>query len=72
MPNFTDDDERNSSLNMSGRSSEPARENWYYNKARDLGKGFVRQITDAHRRRVIDSYTAAAILVFFAVDSAIH
>jgi len=36
--------------------------NWYRNKVRDLGKGFVRQITDAHRRRVIDSYTAASFL----------
>jgi Zn-dependent peptidase ImmA (M78 family) len=36
--------------------------NWYRNKVRDLGKGFVRRVTDAHRRRVIDSYTAAAYL----------
>ncbi|MDN5855433.1 MAG: XRE family transcriptional regulator [Actinomycetia bacterium] len=36
--------------------------NWYRNKARDLGKGFVRRIADAHRRRVIDSYTAASFL----------
>jgi Zn-dependent peptidase ImmA (M78 family) len=36
--------------------------NWYRNTARDLGKGFVRRIADAHRRRVIDSYTAASFL----------
>jgi Zn-dependent peptidase ImmA (M78 family)/transcriptional regulator with XRE-family HTH domain len=36
--------------------------NWYRNAARDLGKGFVRTVTDAHRRRVIDSYTAATYL----------
>lgn len=36
--------------------------NWYRNKARDLGKGFVRRIADAHRRRVIDSFTAASFL----------
>jgi len=30
--------------------------------ARDLGKGFVRRIADAHQRRVIDSYTAATFL----------
>ena len=36
--------------------------NWYRSKARDLGKGFVRRIADAHRRRVIDSYTAASFL----------
>lgn len=36
--------------------------NWYRNTARDLGKGFVRRIADAHGRRVIDSYTAAAFL----------
>lgn len=36
--------------------------NWYRNTARDLGKGYVRQIADAYRRRVIDSYTAASYL----------
>ena len=36
--------------------------NWYRNTARDLGKGFVRRIADAHQRRVIDSYTAATFL----------
>jgi Zn-dependent peptidase ImmA (M78 family)/transcriptional regulator with XRE-family HTH domain len=36
--------------------------NWYRNTARDLGKGYVRRIADAHRRRVIDSYTAASYL----------
>jgi Zn-dependent peptidase ImmA (M78 family) len=35
---------------------------WYRNTARDLGKGYVRQVADAHRRRVIDSYTAADYL----------
>jgi Zn-dependent peptidase ImmA (M78 family) len=36
--------------------------NWYRNKARDLGKGFVRRTADAYHRRVIDSYTAASFL----------
>lgn len=36
--------------------------NWYRTTARDLGKGFVRRIADARRRRVIDSYTAASFL----------
>ncbi|MFF7994189.1 ImmA/IrrE family metallo-endopeptidase [Kitasatospora xanthocidica] len=36
--------------------------NWYRNQARDLGKGYVRHVADAHRRRVIDSYTAATYL----------
>jgi Zn-dependent peptidase ImmA (M78 family) len=36
--------------------------NWYRNTARDLGKGYVRRVADAHRRRVIDSYTAATFL----------
>ncbi|WP_134773568.1 XRE family transcriptional regulator [Ornithinimicrobium flavum] len=36
--------------------------NWYRNTVRDLGKGYVRQVTDAHRRRVIDTYTAATFL----------
>lgn len=36
--------------------------NWYRNAARDLGKGYVRRVADAHRRRVIDSYTAASFL----------
>lgn len=36
--------------------------NWYRNAVRDKGKGFVRLVTDAHARRVIDTYTAASFL----------
>jgi Zn-dependent peptidase ImmA (M78 family) len=36
--------------------------NWYRSTVRDLGKGYVRQVTSAHRRRVIDRYTAASYL----------
>lgn len=36
--------------------------NWYLSTVRDLGKGYVRLVTDARRRHVIDSYTAAAYL----------
>jgi len=36
--------------------------NWYRTTARDLGKGYVRRVASAHRRRVIDSYTAATFL----------
>jgi Zn-dependent peptidase ImmA (M78 family)/transcriptional regulator with XRE-family HTH domain len=36
--------------------------NWYRNKARDFGKGFVRDVTSAYSRRVIDSTTAATYL----------
>ncbi|ETB09693.1 hypothetical protein O972_25340 [Mycobacterium avium subsp. avium 10-9275] len=35
---------------------------WYRNTVRDLGKAYVRAVTDAHRRRVIDSNTAAIYL----------
>ena len=42
--------------------TRPSGGNWYRNKARDLGKGFVRRVADAHQRRVIDSYTAASFL----------
>ncbi len=35
---------------------------WYRTRARDLGRGYVRRVADAHRRRVIDSYTAASFL----------
>jgi Zn-dependent peptidase ImmA (M78 family) len=35
---------------------------WYRNTVRDLGKGYVRQVTDAHRRRMINTYTAASYL----------
>jgi Zn-dependent peptidase ImmA (M78 family) len=35
---------------------------WYRNTVRDLGKGYVRLVADAYRRRVIDSYTAATYL----------
>lgn len=36
--------------------------NWYRTTVRDLGKGYVRRVADAHRRRMIDSYTAASYL----------
>lgn len=36
--------------------------NWYRNTVRDLGKAYVRAVADAHRRRVIDSNTAAIYL----------
>jgi Zn-dependent peptidase ImmA (M78 family) len=35
---------------------------WYRNAVRDRGKGYVRLIADAHRRRAIDSTTAARFL----------
>lgn len=35
---------------------------WYRNTVRDLGKGYVRQVADAHRRRAISSFTAASYL----------
>jgi Zn-dependent peptidase ImmA (M78 family) len=45
--------------------AEPTRAgggNWYRNTVRDLGKAYVCAVTDAHRRRVIDSNTAAIYL----------
>lgn len=36
--------------------------NWYRNAVRDKGKGFVRLVADAHKRRVIDTYTATTFL----------
>lgn len=42
--------------------SRPSGGSWYRNTVRDLGKGYVRRVADAHRRRVIDSYTAATYL----------
>ncbi len=42
--------------------SKPKGGDWYRNTVRDLGKGYVRQVADAHRRRVIDSFTAADFL----------
>ncbi len=42
--------------------TKPGGGNWYRNTARDRGKGYVRRVADAHRRRVIDSYTAASFL----------
>ncbi|WP_327217859.1 XRE family transcriptional regulator [Streptomyces cyaneofuscatus] len=42
--------------------AKPKGGNWYRNTVRDLGKGYVRSVADAHRRRVIDSYTAASYL----------
>ena len=42
--------------------SKPKGGDWYRNTVRDLGKGYVRLVADAHRRRVIDSFTAAEYL----------
>jgi Zn-dependent peptidase ImmA (M78 family) len=42
--------------------SRPGGGNWYRSAVRDLGKAYVRAVTDAHRRRVIDSNTAAIYL----------
>ena len=42
--------------------NRPGGGSWYRNTARDLGKGYVRVIADAHQRRAIDSYTAATYL----------
>lgn len=44
------------------RRKKPGSGSFYRTTVRDLGKGYVRQVTDAHRRRVIDSYTAATYL----------
>ncbi|RFC72316.1 XRE family transcriptional regulator [Streptomyces sp. AcE210] len=44
------------------KRNRPAGGNWYRNTVRDLGKGYVRQVADAHKRRVIDSFTAASYL----------
>ena len=35
---------------------------WYRNTVRDLGKGYVRHVADAHQRRAISSFTAASYL----------
>ena len=42
--------------------NKPKGGDWYRNTVRDLGKGYVRLVADAHRRRVIDSFTAADYL----------
>lgn len=42
--------------------AKPGGGNFYINKARDLGKGYVRTVTGAHRRALIDSTTAATFL----------
>lgn len=42
--------------------AKPGGGNFYVNKARDLGKGYVRTVTSAHRRSLIDSTTAATYL----------
>ncbi|MGI9156667.1 MAG: TIGR02391 family protein [Marmoricola sp.] len=35
---------------------------FYVTKSRDLGRGYVRAVTDAHRRALIDTYSAASLL----------
>lgn len=44
------------------RPDKPQGGNFYSNKARDLGKGYVRTVTRAHRSALIDSTTAATYL----------
>lgn len=44
------------------RSRASSGGNWYRTTVRDLGKSYVRQVASAHRRRIIDSYTAASYL----------
>jgi Zn-dependent peptidase ImmA (M78 family)/transcriptional regulator with XRE-family HTH domain len=44
------------------RGSKSSGGNFYYTKARDLGKGFVRTVTSAHRRALLDSTTTATYL----------
>lgn len=36
--------------------------NWYFTTVRDRGKGYVRSVTGAHARRIIDGFTAATFL----------
>jgi Zn-dependent peptidase ImmA (M78 family) len=55
----------NNQSNFEGNgSSSPQSQggNWYRNKARDLGKGFVRSVASAWDRHVIDSATASTYL----------
>lgn len=44
------------------QDNRPSSGNFYNNKARDLGKGYIRAVVDAHQRQVIDSSTAAGYL----------
>lgn len=50
------------STSSGGRSSKKGGGSFYYTKARDLGKGYIRQVTGAHRRSTLDSSTAATYL----------
>lgn len=52
--------ESNGEVDLRGRRS--GKGNFYNNKVRDLGKGYVRQVTDAHRRSLIDTTTTATYL----------
>jgi Zn-dependent peptidase ImmA (M78 family) len=44
------------------RRDEPSSGNYYRTRVRDLGKGYVRLVTNAQQRRLIDTYTAASFL----------
>lgn len=50
------------STSSEGRSSKKGGGSFYRTKARNLGKGYIRQVTGAHRRRSLDSSTAATYL----------
>ncbi len=52
--------ESNREIDLRGRRSGSG--NFYNNKVRDLGKGYVREVTDAYRRTVIDTATTATFL----------
>lgn len=53
---------RDSHDEVAMRGSRSPGGNFYYTKARDLGKGYVRTVAGAHRRALIDSHTAATYL----------
>lgn len=44
------------------KEAKPPGGNFYFTKARDLGKGYVRSVASAHRRALIDSDSAATYL----------
>jgi Zn-dependent peptidase ImmA (M78 family)/transcriptional regulator with XRE-family HTH domain len=53
---------RRDSSETERRGNRAAGGNFYATKARDLGKGYVRTVADAHRRGLLDTNTAAKYL----------
>ena len=62
VPMETYQDFRGQQASQPATKRKPSGGNFYSTKSRDLGKGYVRRVSSAHHRSVIDPTTAATYL----------